>query len=308
MHYAPLSLALSLSLALAPMSVLAAVQDAASMSDEQKMERAKQLYGEGDAAFKDGDSATALAKFEEAYNTFAPSLHVFNINIGLAAYELGDCVKAKKAFQRFLDLVSDHPSRGMAQEKLLEIERSGCAEVVAEPEPAPVTTTPVVAEYENQDAPELTSRRSEREDQIEKERDEDDATRASGKLIAGAVLTGVGGASIIGGAVFMGVASRRANRLASEASPGPTGFPAGDYSDDELANLDRNGLRNANTAAVGLLVGGGVLAAVGVTLIVLDFTGKKKADKNARASGPRLTHVGPSFMRGGGGASATLRF
>ncbi len=309
MHHVPLSLALSLSIALAPFSALAAVQDPATMTDEQKMEMAKTLYGEGDAAFNNGDSATALTKFEDAYNTYAPSLHVFNMNIGLAAYELGDCAKAKTAFQRFLDLVADHPSRGQAQEKLLEIERSGCANVVAQPEPAPVTTAPVSAEYENQDAPELTSRRSAREEEIEKERDEDDANRASGKLIAGAVLAGVGGAGIIGGAIFLGVANSRANQLATLASPGPTGFPEGNYSDDSVANLDRNGLKNANTAAVGLLVGGGVLAAVGVTLIVLDRTGKKKAgDKNARSSGPRLTSVGPAVLPGGGGAAATLRF
>lgn len=310
MHYGPLSLALSLSMALAPMSALAAAQDPSTMSEEDKMSRAKQLYGEGDKAFNEGDSATALTKFEEAYNTFAPSLHVFNMNIGLAAYDLGDCVKAKKAFQRFLDLVPEHPARGQAQEKLLEIERSGCANVQPEPEPAPVTTAPVSAEYENQDAPELTSRRSEREDAADSEREETNSKKASGKLIAGAVLTGVGVAALIGGGVSLGIANRRANELAELASPGPTGFPAGDYSDDEVAGLDRTGLPAANSASVGLFIAGGALATVGAVLIVLDVTGKKKAGKgkNARTSGPQLTGLGPTVLPGGAGASASLRF
>ncbi|MCA9651623.1 MAG: tetratricopeptide repeat protein [Myxococcales bacterium] len=314
--YHSLALALSLSVALAPLPVLAAnVQDPSTMSDDEKMEMAKQLYGEGDAAINAGDAATALAKFEEAYNTYAPSLHVFNINIGLAAYELGDCMKAKTAFQRFLDLVPDHPARAQAQEKLLEIERSKCAEQQAATAATTTTTssTPISADYENEDAPELTSRRTEREEAIETEREETDSKRASGKLIAGAALTGVGVVGIIGGAVSLGIANKRANELATLASPGPTGFPEGDYSDDDVANLDRSGLPAANTASVVLFVAGGVLTTVGVTLIVLDRTSKKKAgkpggDKNASKKGPRLTSVGPTMWRGGAGAAATVRF
>lgn len=310
-----LSLALSLSLAFAPVPVFAATQDPATMSDADKLKRAKALYAEGDTAFKAGDAATALAKFEEAYNVYAPDLHVFNINIGLAAHELGDCVKAKTAFQRFLDLVSDHPARKQAQEKLLEIERSGCANVVApQPDPTPVISEPIDPSVENQDAPELTSRRSEREEAAESEREEENSRKASGKLIAGATLTGLGVASLIGGAVSLGIANKRANTLAELASPGPTGFPAGDYSDDDVANLDRTGLPAANSASIGLFVAGGVLTTVGVVLIVLDVTGKKKAalkggDKNAREAGPRLTSIGPTLMRGGGGGvAASLRF
>ncbi len=315
MHHGPLSLALSLSLAMATIPMVAAAQDPSSMSDADKMKQAKQLYGEGDTAFKAGDSATALAKFEEAYNVYAPSLHVFNINIGLAAFELGDCVKAKTAFQRFLDLVSEHPARKQAQEKLLEIERSGCAnKPVAEPEPAVVTNEPIIAEYENQDAPELNSRRSEREDAADSEREEESSKKASGKLIAGAALTAVGVAALIGGGVSLGIASKRANELASLASPGATGFPAGDYSDDSVANLDRTGLPAANKASVGLFIAGGVLTTVGVVLIVLDVKNKKKGgkkggDKNASAPAPRLTGLGPTLMPGGGGGvAASVRF
>ena len=64
---------------------------------------------------------------------------------------------------------------------------------------------------------------------------------------------------------------------------------------------------------VGLLIGGGVLTAVGVTLIVLDVRkkkGKKKpGDKNARVRPrPHMAGFAPGVMRGGAGASATVRF
>ena len=279
------------------------------------MEVAKGLFSEGDAAMAAGDFATALQKFEDAYNTYAPSVHVFNFNIGQAAYNLGDCAKAKTAFQRFLDLVPDHPARGDAQEKLLEIERTGCAAAVPEPADtgaaaAPVSTGPVAAD--NEDAPELTSKRSAREDAIDDEVEERDSKRASGMLIAGAVLTALGGAGLIGGAVSVGLANKKATDLAGLASPGPTGFPDGNYSDDEVFDLDRNKLPANNAATIGLFVGGGVLTAVGVTLIVLDVRRKKKSqkpgDKNAARGRPQLVNVGPGFMRGGAGASATVRF
>lgn len=317
---APVALLLSTLLALPPATAAAAppptspAGDPSTMSPEEKMEVAKGLFGEGDAAMAAGDFATALQKFEEAYNTYAPSVHVFNFNIGQAAYNLGDCAKAKQAFQRFLDLVPEHDARGDAQEKLLEIDRSGCANAVPEPAEttpaAPVSTGPVAAD--NEDAPELTSRRSEREDAIDDEVEERDSKRASGMLIAGAVLTALGGAGLIGGAVSVGLANKKATDLAGLASPGPTGFPDGNYSDDEVFDLDRNKLPANNAATIGLFVGGGVLTAVGVTLIVIDVRRKKKnkkpGDKNALRHRPQLVNVGGGFVRGGAGATATVKF
>jgi hypothetical protein len=310
-----LALVLSTSLAVPSVAFAATGPDPATMSDEERMQQAKTLYGEAEASFSEGDFAGALAKYEEAYNVYAPSLHVFNINIGMAAYETGDCVKAKTALQRFLDLVPDHPGRTSAQEKLLEIERSGCANVqpVAE-EPAPITapTTAPVTE-DSDDAPILTSRKDEREEEAARERKARDDKKASPMLIAGAVLTAVGGAAIIGGAVSLGLANAKANKLADLASPGPTGFPDGNYADDEVFNLDRNQLPANNNATIALFVGGGVLAVVGVSLIAVDITRKKKGgsrpgDKNALKKQQRRMVVGPAFLPGGGGATMSARF
>jgi len=319
----PLALVLSASLAL-PSVALARVAPApvapvaaGEMTPEQQMETAKGLYGEGVAALDAGDAATALTKFESAYNEYAPSLHVFNYNIGQAAFALNDCVKAKTAFQRFLDLVPEHTLRGDATERILEIERSGCANVAAAAAPVAAATTPVPVNYddESDDAPDLTSRKNAREDKIEEEEEEEDAKKVPKLLLVGSILAGVGGLSLIGGAVSLGLANKKANDLAGLASPGPTGFPDGNYSDDDVFNLDRNQLPANNKATIGLFAGGGVLATVGVALIIVHVKkkkgGKRKpgdGDKDARTGGPRLVGLGAAPTRGGGGASATLRF
>jgi hypothetical protein len=316
MHVLRSSLALVLSTSLAFPSIAFASSatdgpDPSTMSDEERVEQAKILYGEAEGSFADGDFTTALAKYEEAYHVYAPQLHVFNINIGMAAYETGDCVKAKTALQRFLDLVTDHPGRGAAQEKLIAIERSGCANVApVDDDPPPLTSTAPVTD-DGDDAPILTSRKDERDEEIDKERKQRDSKKASPMLIAGAALTAAGGLALIGGAVSLGLANRRANNLADLASPGPTGFPDGNYADDEVFNLDRNQLPANNTATVVLFVAGGILAVTGVALLAVDITRKKRGgapgSKNASAE-PRRMAIAPGFLPGGGGATASLRF
>ncbi len=287
--------------------------DPSTMSDEEKLDQAKALYGQADAAFAAGDFTTALAQFEEAYNVYAPAFHVFNYNIGAAAYELGDCAKAKTAFQRFLDLVPDHPERGTAQEKLIEIERSGCAQP-ATTTPAPVTTTTTLPVEDDDDAPLLTSKKDEREEASQRELDEKDAKKTDPLLLTGAILTGVGGAALIGSAISVALANRKANRLADLASPGDTGFPDGNYSDDEVFNLDQTRLPGNNAATIGLLVGGIAITGVGVALLVVGLKRQKAkrakmGDKNAKLRRkPQLTGVGPAMLPGGGGAAASVRF
>ncbi|MCR9161196.1 MAG: tetratricopeptide repeat protein [Nannocystaceae bacterium] len=313
---APLAVVLATALSL-PSAAFAAQPagspDPASMSEEDKMNHAKNLYGEADAAFQSGDFATALSKFEEAYNYYAPSLHLFNFNIGAAAYELGDCAKAKTAFQRFLDLVPDHPERGTAQEKLIEIERSGCAQPAAATTAPPVTTTTTTVVEDDDDAPLLTSKKDEREEASERERDEKDAKKTDPLFLTGIILTSVGGAALIGSGISVALARGKANRLADLASPGPTGFPDGNYSDDEVFNLDQTRLPGNNAATIGLLVGGAVITGVGVGLLVVGLKRQKAkraklGDKNAAAPAPHLTGIGPALLPGGGGASASVRF
>lgn len=334
----PLSFLLAAALAL-PSPALAAAPapgspgDPATMTPEQKLEKAKQLFGEGNAALEAGDAVTALARFEDAYFNYTPEKHKFNFNIGVAAHLAGDCVKAKAAFQRFLDLVAEDPNRGEAQLKILEIDRSGCANVAPTTTTPPTTTAP--ATEDSEDAPILTSRRSEREDVIERERSTADAKKTHPMVIAGGVMTGVGAGLAVGGIVAAVLANRTANKLADLASPGPTGFPAGDYSEPGVFDLDRNKLRSQNIAYLTMLPLGGVILVTGIVVLALGVKKQKAArrgvsegddaapsdagedagedaapgrDADARLPKVRFVGGGPTLLRGGAGVGAAIRF
>jgi tetratricopeptide (TPR) repeat protein len=88
------------------------------------MDQAKKLYGEALAAMEAKDYATAVSKFEGAYQ-FAPDKHAFNFNIASAAELAGDCRKAQNHYKMFLDLVPKHEARSSAQ-KTLEKMQTTC--------------------------------------------------------------------------------------------------------------------------------------------------------------------------------------
>ncbi len=302
-----------------------AAADPSTMTPEQKLARAKTLFGEGTAALKGNDGATALTKFEEAYNVYAPDKHKFNFNIGAAAHMVGDCVKAKQAYQRFLDLVPEDPNRGEAQAKILEIDRSGCANAQPATTTTPATTpTPgETGDDESEDAPILKGRKEERDQKIDQELDAAAAKKKSPLLITGAALTALGGAGVIGGAVSIALANKKANDLAGLASPGPTGFPSGNYASQDVFDLDRNRLPRNNTATIVLFSVGGAALITGVALLAIAIKQKKAAQRavetndsgaesppeEARASHrPRLVGIGPTALPRGAGAGATFRF
>ncbi|RMG93293.1 MAG: outer membrane protein assembly factor BamD [Deltaproteobacteria bacterium] len=290
----------------------------AGMTEEQKLERAKQLFAEANAALEAEDFATAVQKFEEAYLVYAPNLHVFNFNIGSAAFYAGDCIKAKQALQRFLDLVPDHPERATAQEMLLEIERTKCAETQAaqaqptpqpQPQPEPQPQTAVPRAEDNEDAPILESRREERERMAEAELEAEAKKKPSGLLIGGAVLTALGAAAGVGGAVTLGMAYKTAGELKDLASSGSIGFPSGSYADDEVYRKDNKQLPMFNAVGITLTAVGGAMFVTGVALIAVDAAKKKKAKREEAARRRvRLVGAGPIFLSGGAGAGASVRF
>jgi hypothetical protein len=83
---------------------------------KEQIAYSKQMFGEGEAAMKAGDPATALTKFYEGYR-YAPHLHVFTYSIGSAAEATGDCRTAFTYYRMFLDLVPEHPERKSVQKK-----------------------------------------------------------------------------------------------------------------------------------------------------------------------------------------------
>lgn len=309
---------LVLSLAIPPPSA----GDPNAMTDDERMSVAKTLFDEGAELLDAERPLDALAKYEEAYHHYATDLHVFNYNIGWAAFEAGQCDKAQVAFRRFVDMVSEHDDRATAQEQLLAIERGECVSSGAPTTPAvatttaPGTTTTTTPNRptgptadDNADAPILKAKSEERKKIVEVERAQQ---KRRGMLFGGIVATSVGGLSLIGGAISLGLANNKANELADLASPGPTGFPDGNYSSDDVFGLDRNRLPANNAATIGLFVGGGVVTAVGATLIGLDVRNHRRTrglqDEAAAKPRTRLVGVGASPSRGGLKASATLVF
>jgi tetratricopeptide (TPR) repeat protein len=293
--------------------------DPAAMTDEQKLERAKQLFGEGQALIEAGDAVGALAKFEEAYFKFAPQFHVMNFNIGSAAYTARDCVKAEEAFQRFLDLVPEHPERGTTQEKLVEIRGSGCAEqqrqqaaaaaAAAQQQQQQQQQQAAAPVYDDEEAPMLESNRSKREQAAEREIEDEREGKMSGLMIGGIVMTALGGGAMIGGGVALALASSTATELADLAGPeDATTFPAGNYAEDDVFDKDRNVLPAQNAAGIGLLAGGGALLVVGVALIAVDVSKKKGSKRAEQRRGPRLVNLSPAVGPQGAGASARFRF
>lgn len=293
-------------------------------STPEQLAYAKQLYSEGLAALEAQDFKTATTKFEQAY-VYAPDKHVFNFNIGSAAYAAGDCVKAKAAFQRFLDLVSDHPERGTAQKNLMEIERSGCAAAATPaPTPTPAPSGGVLPEETTpapggDEAPELKSRRREREEAAAAEQAAADAKKAkkyrfNKTMVMGLALGSVGAAGILTFGVAGVISLAMKKKLEEEAQNGPTNFPAGDFSSSDLFQSYVTMRRSAIAAYVGLGVGVGA----GTAGIVLYMKGLKKCKsgedtgekkKTAQRGGAlRLASLGPVVLGAGTGVAASGRF
>ncbi len=274
------------------------------------MEYAKQQFAEAEALLAEGKFAEAVQKYEMAYR-YAPEFHALNYNIGVAAQQAGDCVKAKLAFQRFLDLVPEHEMRKDAQEQLLEIERSGCA---ATPPPQPGPDGAVVADED--DAPMLSSRRREQEEaEAAEEAAEDQADRSKklgGMMLAGVGLMAGGGALALTGGIAAMVAAANAKKLKKLDQPGVTGFSPNSYADNKVFRMDLNRRRLGITAAIVGPLGVAMLA-TGIALYVVGAKKKKKqgsaaGEKPATTARMRLDAVAPIVYRTGGGVGAVVRF
>ena len=139
------------------------------------------------------------------------------------------------------------------------------------------------------------------------------------KFVAGVTLISVGAAALVGGGVTLGVAAGMKNDLEGEMAPGPTGYPPGDYSDEQTYQKDAITLPALNiTTGVLLGVGGAALVA-GAVLVALENkehkarnapapTEDEDAAPTARRKRARLIGVAPAIFRGGGGAAAAIQF
>ena len=222
-----------------------------------------QLNAAAIEAFKQKEYEDAVRLFEKAYDKSPEPNYLFNI--GRVYEEAGNFPKAIEYYDRFVQLPEvDLEPREIALDRLQVLRR-------------------VVEEAE------AKNRKDEPKDETPKDEGKEPERKKTPPLrIAGYVLLGVGGATLIAGAGFGGAAMQREGEL------------------DELTSLEprnnaiRKGQRNA-IVADSLFIAGGVIALTGLILTLASLK-KKKGGGGKRAS------VTPAFGPGTAGLAASGRF
>lgn len=271
--------AVAVSVALAPLPSSAAVAPAATASAETP----DALSTAAVEAFRAGEYDKAIELFERAYTLDPQPNYLFNI--GRVYEEKGDLEKAVANYQEFVKQPGvDIEAREAATERLKVLRRT-LAELEDDKKP---TTGPVVDP--GVDAPTPA--------------EEAAAAKKRKMRIAGYSLLGVGGGTLVIGAVFGGLAIGKSNDAKDAA-----------FVDDRLAL--RQEAQGRAKVGDGLLITGGVLAAVGLVLVLVSLgkgkgKDKKKDDKstaaNRRSERRRQTLVAPSLGRSSAGLSFAGRF
>ncbi|TPV97162.1 MAG: hypothetical protein B7733_01085 [Myxococcales bacterium FL481] len=302
-----------------------AAAPAEELSEDEKLEKARGLFGEAQDAYADEQYGLAADKFEQAY-FLVPAKHGFAHKVGIAAYKAGDCQRAEEYLKHFLEYGDGdkHPDK-MSEAKLTlgEISATGCADKKSKSKPSGTGTAAGTQDAADpapiDDQPELTSRRATRAEAAAAARDQAERENRGPLFLAGFVLTGVGVLGVAAGVTTLVMANNTATTMADLSAPSDyTGFPTGDYSlGDEDAECSSdvnqcpyllgNRLSTLNYITPIALGAGGAALAGGATLLILERRRRKGGGKKEE-SDVALQAVGPMFVRGGAGAAATLRF
>lgn len=260
----PLSLALSLALAAPGTTVLAAAGHTAQGATQGAADHAMAIEPEGDPEalssaaverFEAKDYDGAVELFEQAYAIDPQPNYLFNI--GRVYEEKGDLENAVTFYQRFVSQPGvDIESRQAATERL-KVLREALAQLEANGEPKDETT--------DEPKDETTEPKDETTGPTTTPPDDDPeaAKRKKTLRITGYSLMGAGGAALIVGAVFGGLASSSVKEGRSDR-----------YVEREEAFI-RRATRQARVADA-MFITGGVLAAAGLTLVLVTLGGKKK--------------------------------
>lgn len=196
------TLCLSLSVCIAAETVVpSSIAHAAQPTDEE-MARAKDLYREGEAAYRLGDFEAALPKFQEAYTL--SRLPLMLQNIGLTLKRLGDQKE---------DLASWRKSKSVLENFALEIQKDPQLGDLGEVEKLlEELETKIKKAEEDEAAKRAAEAAASGEPYVPVGPDPGEPLRKSGKiwLYSG---VGAGGAFIVGGAVAMAVLGLRGNEF-----------------------------------------------------------------------------------------------
>lgn len=278
-------------------------QPQAELTEEQKVERAKQLYMQAEGLAAEGRWVESVPLYEEAYY-LVPGKHGFAYKVGMATWQIGNCDKTKTYLTHFVTYATEEKYAervAEAQGILDEIEARQCATAEPEPEPEDPVAVENPLDTDNPLAGDVGTS------------DGGGKKQKKGLLVGGAVLMVLGIGGVGAGAAGVAIASGAGNTLDDLSSPSVTGYPAGDYAcrTGECPSDLEGQLQTGKIIGYAGFIGGGVLLVTGATLIALHAVKKKKAGGGATASGPKkvqLTSAGPMLLPGGGGAMAGIRF
>jgi hypothetical protein len=281
-----------------------------NMTEEQKTERAKTLFSDAEALAAQEKWAEAVPLYEEAYY-LVPGKHGFAHKVGIAAWNAGDCSKADIYLKHFItygDPEKQADKIAEAKTILGEIAVQGCATATTTTTTTTTTTQPIT------DKDDPLAGGSSKEERQGEARDAREAKKQEkrGLLIGGAVLISVGVVGVGLGVAGLGVSSGSTKQLANLSTNATnTGFPVGDYScrDTDAAcpfDLERRVKAMNAMAYVGFGVGGAALIG-GIAMIAIYSANKKKRGP-VEVGSAEVTAFGPTYLRGGAGAMAEIKF
>lgn len=303
--------------AISPLPAQALVQDGPSNADIAK---AKGLYMQAEDFVANGNHAEAIPLYEEAYQ-LVPGKHGFAFKVGVSAYEVKDCVKAKKYFDHLIEYGSDQEKLAgkikEAKSILAKIKKSKCdqpkAKAPAKPANQAPAAAPVAIDEDNPFAKpkELTGTEKEAADAVEKSRRRSAQTQRQVEKMKSYGFLSVGAASLVGGGVFLLLARQKGKRLGDLSQPSETleFFPEGDF-----ACRDPNApcpyrmtrqMRTFNIVGYALLALGVASAGTGTYFLLQ----QRKAGKRKQEPNPGTAwRVSPYWAPGGAGATARVKF
>jgi hypothetical protein len=287
------------------------------LTEEQKEDKAKDLYMQAEGLAADGKWTEAVVLYEQAYY-LVPGKHGFAFKVGVAAWNARDCNKANEYLKHFIkygDESKNADKFAEAKQILGEISVSGCAT----DEPATDTENPVGPVDDGGDDP-LGKSSAEERQEANRTTQAEVKSEKRGLLIGGSVLLGVGVVGVAVGIAGLSMANSSAGTLQTLSSNSTTsGFPEGDYAcrsvDASQCPFElEERMKTGNTLGyIGLPIGGAALLG-GAAMLAVYMINKKKKGKALEAtpteSGPaaELSALGPMFIPGGVGATAAIRF
>jgi tetratricopeptide (TPR) repeat protein len=167
---------------------------------QNRVEKAKHLYGEGKRAYEAGDYQKAYDSFKEAYLLSHEPALLYNVSSALQGLRRPH--EAAEALRSFLRLRSDDPERPQIEERIRALEEE---QRLLDLEKKPAPPPPAVDLTPRSSAPLITTAPPTDTTAVTAQADEE-WRRNKRKKVIGAVVGSIAGAIVVGTAIGLAVA------------------------------------------------------------------------------------------------------